>query len=156
MTKTNLISVEGLAKRFPTPDGKGETEIFADLWFGIEEGEFVCLIGHSGCGKTTMLNILAGLDEASAGAVIVGNKEVTGTSLDRAVVFQTHALLPWMTAMRNIAFAVDDLPAALQEMQASGISLIDAHPRQGAEGLHIAFLHPKSTHGVLTELCAHR
>lgn len=102
-----IIRVEGLAKRFPTPDGKSESEVFGDVWFSIEKGEFVCLIGHWGCGKTTMLNILAGLNEASAGAVIVGNKEVTGTSLDRAVVFQTHALLPWMTAMRNIAFAVE-------------------------------------------------
>jgi nitrate/nitrite transport system ATP-binding protein len=102
-----IIRVEGLTKRFPTPDGKSETEVFGDVWFSIAKGEFVCLIGHSGCGKTTMLNILAGLDEASAGAVLVGEKEVTGTSLDRAVVFQTHALLPWMTAMRNIAFAVE-------------------------------------------------
>lgn len=102
-----MIRVEGLAKRFPTPDGKSETEVFGDVWFSVEKGEFVCLIGHSGCGKTTMLNILAGLDEASGGAVIVSDKEVTGTSLDRAVVFQTHALMPWMTAMRNIAFAVE-------------------------------------------------
>ena len=107
MTRTNLISVEGLAKRFPTPDGKGETEVFADLWFGIEEGEFVCLIGHSGCGKTTLLNILAGLDDASAGGVIVDGQEVAGTSLDRAVIFQHHALMPWMTAYSNIAFAVE-------------------------------------------------
>jgi nitrate/nitrite transport system ATP-binding protein len=107
MTRKNLISVEGLAKRFPTPDGKGQTEIFGDLWFGIEEGEFVCLIGHSGCGKTTLLNILAGLEGASAGGVIVDGHEVAGTSLDRAVIFQHHALMPWMTAYSNIAFAVE-------------------------------------------------
>ncbi len=98
MTEKYLISVEDLAKRFPTPDGKGDTEVFGDLWFGVEEGEFVCLIGHSGCGKTTLLNILAGLDAASSGGVIVDGKEVSGTSLDRAVVFQHHALMPWMTA----------------------------------------------------------
>lgn len=102
-----IISVEGLAKRFPTPDEKDETEVFGDLWFKVAQGEFVCLIGHSGCGKTTLLNILAGLDKASDGAIFVDNQEVTGTSLDRAVVFQTHALLPWMSAMRNVAFAVE-------------------------------------------------
>jgi nitrate/nitrite transport system ATP-binding protein len=107
MTQKHLITVEGLAKRFPTPDDKGETEVFGDLWFSVEEGEFVCLIGHSGCGKTTVLNILAGLDSASAGVVIVDGREVSGTSLDRAVVFQHHALMPWMTALGNIAFAVE-------------------------------------------------
>ena len=102
-----IIRIEGLAKRFPTPDGKSETEVFGDVWFNIDKGEFVCLIGHSGCGKTTLLNILAGLDQASGGGVIVAGKEVAGTSLDRAVIFQSHALLPWMTAMGNIAFAVE-------------------------------------------------
>jgi nitrate/nitrite transport system ATP-binding protein len=107
MTTRNLIAVDNLAKRFPTPDGKGETEVFGDVWFSVAEGEFVCLIGHSGCGKTTLLNIIAGLDTASAGAVIVDGREVAGPSLDRAVVFQHHALMPWMTALGNIAFAVE-------------------------------------------------
>jgi nitrate/nitrite transport system ATP-binding protein len=108
MTVTKpAIRIEGLAKRFPDPDGKGETEVFGDVWFNVENGEFICLIGHSGCGKTTLLNILAGLDKPSDGVLIVDNKEVVGPSLDRAVVFQHHALLPWMTAIRNIAFAVE-------------------------------------------------
>ncbi|WP_226583554.1 ABC transporter ATP-binding protein [Acuticoccus sediminis] len=100
------IQVEGLEKRFPTPDGKSETQVFGDVWFDIHEGEFVCLIGHSGCGKTTLLNILAGLDRPTSGAVIVDNREIDGPSLDRAVVFQGHALMPWMSALKNIAFAV--------------------------------------------------
>ncbi len=108
MTVTKpAIRVEGLAKRFPNPDSKGETEVFGDVWFNVEEGEFICLIGHSGCGKTTLLNILAGLDKASDGVLIVDNVEVTGPSLDRAVVFQHHALLPWMSAVRNVGFAVE-------------------------------------------------
>jgi nitrate/nitrite transport system ATP-binding protein len=107
MTVTKpAIRVEGLVKRFPDPDGKGETEIFGDVWFNVRHGEFICLIGHSGCGKTTLLNILAGLDKPSDGVLIVDNKEVSGPSLDRAVVFQHHALLPWMSALGNIAFAV--------------------------------------------------
>jgi nitrate/nitrite transport system ATP-binding protein len=107
MTQNKLIKVEDLSRSYPKPDGKGETEVFGDLWFGVAEGEFVCLIGHSGCGKTTLLNIIAGLDTPSSGAVIVDGHEVSGPSLDRAVVFQSHALMPWMTTYGNIAFAVE-------------------------------------------------
>jgi nitrate/nitrite transport system ATP-binding protein len=100
-----LIRVEGIAKRFPGGAGT-ETTVFEDIHFGIEQGEFVCLIGHSGCGKTTILNILAGLEPASDGYVFVGGREIRGPSLDRAVIFQSHALMPWLTVMGNIAFAV--------------------------------------------------
>ena len=105
--KQPLISVEGLGRSFPSSvKGEGSVTVFEDVWFGVEESEFVCLIGHSGCGKTTLLNILAGLDSASTGVVIVGDVAVDGPSLDRAVIFQSHALMPWMTALGNIAFAV--------------------------------------------------
>lgn len=101
-----LISVEGLAKRFPEPSGKGELTVFDDVWFTIEEGEFVCIVGHSGCGKSTILNALAGLDEASSGVIIVDGQAISGPSLDRAVIFQGHALMPWMSALENIRLAV--------------------------------------------------
>ena len=101
-----FISVEGLARRFPDPAGGGALTVFENLWFSVAEGEFVCIIGHSGCGKSTILNVLAGLDQASDGAVIVNGKHVTGPSLDRAVIFQSHALMPWMTALGNIELAV--------------------------------------------------
>jgi len=100
-----LIRIEGIAKRFAARDGTSST-VFENVHFGIEQGEFVCLIGHSGCGKTTILNILAGLEPASDGYVFVGGREIRGPSLDRAVIFQSHALMPWMTAFGNIAFAV--------------------------------------------------
>ena len=96
-----LISIEGIARAFA-----GGLPVFEDLWLPVQRGEFVCVIGHSGCGKTTVLNILAGLDRPSAGVVLVDGKEITGPSLDRAVVFQGHALLPWRTALGNVAFAV--------------------------------------------------
>jgi nitrate/nitrite transport system ATP-binding protein len=99
-----LIALEGIAKSF-TAQG-GVTTVFEDVWLGIERGEFVCLIGHSGCGKTTILNILAGLDRPSGGVVLVDDREIAGPSLDRAVIFQSHALLPWMSVMGNVAFAV--------------------------------------------------
>jgi nitrate/nitrite transport system ATP-binding protein len=100
-----FISIEGIAKRYPGADGKATT-VFEDLWLSMARGEFACVIGHSGCGKTTVLNILAGLDEPSEGAVIVDGQAIEGTSLDRAVIFQSHALLPWRTVLGNVAYAV--------------------------------------------------
>ncbi len=101
-----MIQVESLAKTFPSPDGDGDLTVFNELNFKVKKGEFVCLIGHSGCGKSTLLNILAGLDKPSEGIVCAAGKEVDAPGLERAVVFQNHALMPWMTAMSNIAFAV--------------------------------------------------
>jgi nitrate/nitrite transport system ATP-binding protein len=100
-----LIRIEGIAKRFTGRDGV-ETTVFENLHFAVEPGEFVCLIGHSGCGKTTILNVLAGLEPASDGYVFVGGREIRGPSLDRAVIFQSHALMPWLTVAGNISFAV--------------------------------------------------
>ena len=82
------------------------TTVFDNLWLSMTRGEFVCVIGHSGCGKTTVLNILAGLDVPSSGAVIVDDQAIEGPSLDRAVIFQSHALLPWRTVLGNVAYAV--------------------------------------------------
>ncbi|MBA4742346.1 MAG: ABC transporter ATP-binding protein [Azoarcus sp.] len=95
-----FLKVEGLGKSYP-----GVT-VFEDIHFGIDKGEFACIIGHSGCGKTTILNVLAGLDEASDGLVIMDGREISGASLDRGVVFQGHALLPWLSALDNVAFGV--------------------------------------------------
>src|SRR5947209_3097770 len=100
-----FISIEGIAKRYKAPGG-GSAIVFEDLWLSMQRGEFVCVIGHSGCGKTTILNILAGLDAPSAGVVIVDGQAIEGPSLDRAVIFQSHALLPWRTVMGNVAYAV--------------------------------------------------
>ena len=100
-----LIRIEGITKRFTGRDGAVAT-VFENVHLSVEQGEFVCLIGHSGCGKTTILNILAGLEPASDGYVFVGGREIRGPSLDRAVIFQGHALMPWLSTLGNIAFAV--------------------------------------------------
>jgi len=106
MTDRPIISVEGLRRTFPAPNGTESLPVFEDIWFTVEKGEFVCLIGHSGCGKTTLLNILAGLDESTTGAILVNGKHIDGPSLERAVIFQSHALMPWMTVEGNISFAL--------------------------------------------------
>ncbi|QDO97207.1 ABC transporter ATP-binding protein [Ferrovibrio terrae] len=98
----HFISVEALKRQFPGTD----QAVFEDLWFGIDKGEFVCVIGHSGCGKTTVLNVMAGLDHATEGGIIFDGKAIEGPSLDRAVVFQGHALMPWMSVLENVMFAV--------------------------------------------------
>jgi nitrate/nitrite transport system ATP-binding protein len=101
-----FLRVEGLSKSFPAPRGGQSLVVFDEVNFSIDKGEFVCIVGHSGCGKSTILNILAGLDEASAGVVIMAGREIAGPSLDRGVVFQGHALMPWLTAKKNVEFAV--------------------------------------------------
>jgi nitrate/nitrite transport system ATP-binding protein len=100
-TKGKFLQIERLGKAYAI-----DRPVFADVSFGLDQGEFVCIIGHSGCGKTTILNVLAGLDLASAGHVFMDGREVAGPSLDRGVVFQGHALMPWLTVRQNIAFAV--------------------------------------------------
>jgi nitrate/nitrite transport system ATP-binding protein len=96
----SFLDIQQLAKRY------GSASVFEEVSFSMEKGEFVCIIGHSGCGKSTILNILAGLDRASAGVVVMDGREVAGPSLDRGVVFQGHALMPWRTVLGNVAFAV--------------------------------------------------
>ncbi|RLP81991.1 ABC transporter ATP-binding protein [Xanthobacter tagetidis] len=100
-----FISIEGIARRYPAPGG-GTTTIFEDLWLAVARGEFVCVIGHSGCGKTSVLNILAGLEAPSEGVVVVDGQAIEGPSLDRAVIFQGHALLPWRSVIGNVGYAV--------------------------------------------------
>jgi nitrate/nitrite transport system ATP-binding protein len=98
---TGFLQVENLAKAY-----QADKPVFADVSFAIDKGEFVCIIGHSGCGKTTILNVLAGLDTASSGHCFMDGREIAGPSLERGVVFQSHALMPWLTVRQNIAFAV--------------------------------------------------
>ncbi len=100
-TMQGFLKIEKLSKAFTA-----NKPVFADVSFTLDKGEFVCIIGHSGCGKTTVLNVLAGLDTATSGHVFMDGREVVGPSLERGVVFQGHALMPWLTVRQNIQFAV--------------------------------------------------
>ncbi|TDE52310.1 ABC transporter ATP-binding protein [Vibrio alginolyticus] len=102
-----LLDLTRLGMRFPTPDGEFIALKNVDLQ--INKGEFVSLIGHSGCGKSTVLNLVAGLHMPTDGGVIVDGREVAGPGPDRAVIFQNHSLLPWLTVYQNVELAVKQI-----------------------------------------------
>ena len=103
-----LIKVDGLAKEFPA-SGQGPHVVFEDVNFQVRTGEFVCLIGHSGCGKSTVLSMLAGLLPLTKGGIILAGREIDGPGPDRGVVFQSPCLLPWMTALENVLLGVEEI-----------------------------------------------
>ncbi|QDU25745.1 Bicarbonate transport ATP-binding protein CmpD [Anatilimnocola aggregata] len=89
------------------PSHNGPAVIVRDISLNIDQGEFIALIGHSGCGKSTVLSMVAGLSECSTGAIVVANREIDGPGPDRGVVFQSPCLLPWLTALENVQIGVD-------------------------------------------------
>jgi nitrate/nitrite transport system ATP-binding protein len=97
--------MEGVDMSFQTP--KGVFKALDNVNLKINQGEFISLIGHSGCGKSTVLNIVAGLLQATSGGILLENHEVNSPGPDRAVVFQNHSLLPWLTVYENVRLAVD-------------------------------------------------
>jgi nitrate/nitrite transport system ATP-binding protein len=101
------LNIDHVSITFPTD--KGPLNVLKDINLKVEQGEFISLIGHSGCGKSTVLNIVAGLLKASEGGVLLENREVTEPGPDRAVVFQNHSLLPWLTVYDNVRLAVDQV-----------------------------------------------
>jgi nitrate/nitrite transport system ATP-binding protein len=100
-----FLSIENLTQRYPDGQG-GMMTVFENATFGVEKGEFVVILGHSGCGKSTIMNILAGLAEPTSGVVTMDGREVAGPSLDRGVVFQNYSLLPWLSTLKNVSFGV--------------------------------------------------
>ncbi len=102
--KREHLNIDHVTMEFPTPTGAFRALDNVDLVIG--KGEFVSLIGHSGCGKSTVLNVVAGLYQATSGGVILDGTEVNEPGPDRAVVFQNHSLLPWLTAYQNVELAV--------------------------------------------------
>jgi nitrate/nitrite transport system ATP-binding protein len=100
-----LLRIDHVDKSFQR--GGVTTEVLKDVSLTIETGEYVSIIGHSGCGKSTLLNLVAGLTQVSRGAVLLEDREVNAPGPDRAVVFQNHSLLPWLSVYDNVRLAVD-------------------------------------------------
>ncbi|MGH8590838.1 MAG: ABC transporter ATP-binding protein [Gammaproteobacteria bacterium] len=102
-----FLTISRLTKIYVTP--KGPAVIVRDFDLDVNKGEFVCLIGHSGCGKTTVLSMLAGLTEVTSGVMVLAGKEINGPGPDRGLVFQSPCLLPWLTAFENVMLGVDQV-----------------------------------------------
>jgi nitrate ABC transporter ATP-binding subunit len=122
---TAPLELTGLTKVFPTP--AGPFVAVKDVNAEIATGEFVAILGHSGCGKSTVLSILAGLDQATFGGVIVDGKETTGPGPERAIVFQAPCLLPWLTASQNVEVAASQgvTPRSRREARAAADAYLD-------------------------------
>jgi len=107
-TNKKFVEISNLVKAYPNPYGE-DFRVVDHFNVDIEQGEFISLIGHSGCGKSTVLTMLAGLNEITGGGIIVGDREIDGPGPDRAVVFQAPCLMPWMTAYQNVKLGVDNV-----------------------------------------------
>src|SRR6187401_1296298 len=104
---SDYLEITDLKKSYSSP--KGEAIIVNDFNLRIKKGEFVCLIGHSGCGKSTVLSMVAGLNDVTGGGIILAGKELVGPGPDRGVVFQSPCLLPWLSAYENVRLGVDQV-----------------------------------------------
>ena len=102
---TKFIEISNVEQTFKT--AKGPFQALRDIHLNVAKGEFVALIGHSGCGKSTLLNLIAGLTRPTHGTLLCANREIAGPGPERAVVFQNHSLLPWLTCFDNIYLAVE-------------------------------------------------
>jgi nitrate/nitrite transport system ATP-binding protein len=102
---SKFIEISGVEQTFKTR--KGLFPALRDIHFNVAKGEFVALIGHSGCGKSTLLNLIAGLTTPTQGVLLCANREIAGPGPERAVVFQNHSLLPWLTCFENVYLAVE-------------------------------------------------
>ncbi|MEY4520030.1 MAG: hypothetical protein RLZZ499_2630 [Cyanobacteriota bacterium] len=107
-SQDNFLVIENLVKAFPKPDG-GKTVILDGINLTIGAEEYISVIGHSGCGKSTMLRIIAGLDKPTSGMITLEGKEIRKPGAERMMVFQNYALLPWLTVKENIRLAVDEV-----------------------------------------------
>ena len=139
MSNAKFIEIQGVEQTFKT--AKGVFPALRNIDLSIAKGEFVALIGHSGCGKSTLLNLIAGLTTPTAGVLLCANKEIQGPGPERAVVFQNHSLLPWLTCEGNVYLAVERVFGAtqsksqLKQRTAQALDLVGlshaAHKRPG-------------------------
>jgi nitrate/nitrite transport system ATP-binding protein len=123
-----FLSIEDVGMTFPTK--KGPFVALRNVHLDVARGEFIALIGHSGCGKSTLLNLVAGLTTPTSGVLLLEDRELRGPGPDRAVVFQNHSLLPWMTCLENVllaverVFAASETKAQLKERALAALNLV--------------------------------
>ena len=136
---SHFVEVAKLGKTYDT--SAGPAVIVDDFTLYVEEREFVCLVGHSGCGKSTVLSILMGLNAPSTGGVVIGGREVVGPGTDRGVVFQSATLLPWMTVRANVDLALHQVRRAAATDAESYLAAVglpgagDRYPRELSSGM---------------------
>jgi nitrate/nitrite transport system ATP-binding protein len=120
-----FLELKNVKKTFQT--SKGTREILGNVSLTIEEGEFVCIVGYSGAGKTTLINLIAGLIEPDEGEILLQGKKINGTSLERGLIFQNYSLLPWLSALRNVELAVSQCcpSASAQEVKDRSIRYLE-------------------------------
>jgi nitrate/nitrite transport system ATP-binding protein len=129
---TKYIDIQGVEQTFKTK--KGLFPALKDIHLTVAKGEFVALIGHSGCGKSTLLNLIAGLTTPTEGVLLCADKEIKGPGPERAVVFQNHSLLPWLTCFENIYLAVErvfgatESKAQLKQRTEAALALVGLTP----------------------------
>jgi len=127
--EAKFLEISHLTKSYPPPTGKTEPAVIvSDFDLAVAKGEFVCLIGHSGCGKSTVLSIAAGLMEPTEGGVLIDDREIPGPGTDRGIVFQSPCLLPWMTALQNVTLGVEQAKpdASRKEREAIAVHYLEA------------------------------
>jgi len=107
VAKPRYLEFSQLSKIYPTPDGNSTVKVVDGFDLKVKKGEFISIIGHSGCGKSTVLSMTAGLNSISEGVIVLDNKEINGAGPDRGVVFQAPSLFPWLTAYENVALGVE-------------------------------------------------
>ncbi len=128
MHPERFIDIQSVEQTFRTR--KGDFPALRDIHLTVAQGEFVTLIGHSGCGKSTLLNLIAGLTRPTAGVLLCADREIKGPGPERAVVFQNHSLLPWLTCAENVHLAVErvfgatETKARLRERTAAALELV--------------------------------
>ncbi|WAL61849.1 ABC transporter ATP-binding protein [Thermocoleostomius sinensis] len=141
-----LITVENIHKRFPLPDGKGEFTVLSDVSFTVRSGEVVALLGRSGSGKSTLLRIMAGLIPPSQGQVFSNGKPLRGANHDVAMVFQSFALLPWLTVQENVELGLEARGVQRDERRQRALKAIDI---VGLDGFESAY--PKELSGGMKQ-----
>lgn len=141
-----LIRVEHVCKRFPLPDGKGEFTVLSDVNLSVRSGEVVALLGRSGSGKSTLLRIMSGLIPPSEGQVLSHEKPLRGTNRNLAMVFQSFALLPWLTVQDNLELGLVAHQVPRQERRERALKAIDI---VGLDGFENAF--PKELSGGMKQ-----